>query len=86
MSNASFQKQINTLSKDISNLAGNAGALVVSKAGGAKDLVVDRGGDMLAVVSKAIKKNPLAAVGIAFGVGVLAMGVIRFARAASSEE
>jgi len=60
------------LASDIANIASSTGALV-HKASGAKDLVVDRGGDVITALSKVIKKNPLAAVGIAFGIGYLAM-------------
>ncbi|MFT3691670.1 MAG: hypothetical protein QM831_00930 [Kofleriaceae bacterium] len=85
MSNASFQKQINTLGKDMSDLMGTTGALVVSKAGDAKELVLDRGGSALTYMTKAIKKNPIAAVGIAFGLGVVVMGVMRLARSTAED-
>lgn len=58
---------------DVANLASSTGTMMVKQASGAKDLVVDRGGDFLVALSKTIKRNPIAAVGIAFGVGYLAM-------------
>ena len=61
------------LASDMANIASSTGALVAHKASGAKNLVVDRGGDVITALSKVIKKNPLAAVGIAFGIGYLAM-------------
>jgi ElaB/YqjD/DUF883 family membrane-anchored ribosome-binding protein len=61
------------LTTDVANFASSTGTMVVKQAEDAKDIVVDRGGDLVVALSKAIKKNPLAAVGIAFGVGYLAM-------------
>ncbi len=47
------------LASDMANLASTTGSLVATKASGAKDLVVDRGGDLV--------------VALSFGVGYLAM-------------
>jgi hypothetical protein len=46
---------------------------VVETAEDAKDVVVERGGKMLTMLSKSIRKRPLLSIGIAFGVGYLAM-------------
>lgn len=51
--------------------------VVVEKAEDAKDVVVERGGKMLTMFSKAIRKRPLLSVGIAFGVGYIAMRIMR---------
>ncbi len=68
------------LATDVANIASTTSALVVHKASDAKDLVVDRGGDVLKSLSKVIKKNPIASVGIAFGIGFLAMRLIPLVR------
>ena len=72
-----LQKQINTLQKDMSNIVNATGALVANKAIGAKDLVVDSGASALSSFTKVIKNRPIAAVGIAFGIGYLAMRLVR---------
>jgi ElaB/YqjD/DUF883 family membrane-anchored ribosome-binding protein len=51
--------------------------VVVETAGDAKDAVVDRGGKMVTMLSKSIRKRPLLAIGIAFGVGYIAMRITR---------
>jgi ElaB/YqjD/DUF883 family membrane-anchored ribosome-binding protein len=43
----------------------------------AKDAVVERAGSMKTSLADRIKSNPLASVGIAFGVGYLAMRIFR---------
>ncbi|HEY0250643.1 MAG TPA: hypothetical protein VGC41_03910, partial [Kofleriaceae bacterium] len=89
--------QINTLGKDMSNLMAVTGALVATKAVDAKDLVVDRGGNALSfvadrggsaltVIAKAVKARPLTSVAIAFGAGLLAMGIVRLASPAAATE
>jgi hypothetical protein len=72
-----LQKQINILQKDMSNIVSATGALVANKAIGAKDLVVDSGAGALSSFAKAIKSRPIAAVGVAFGLGYLAMRLVR---------
>jgi hypothetical protein len=72
-----LQKQINILQKDMSNIVNATGALVANKAIGAKDLVVDSGASALSAFAKGIKNRPIAAVGIAFGLGFLAMRLVR---------
>lgn len=47
------------------------------KLGDVKDEVGDRGSALLKNVTKMIRANPLAAVGIAVGVGALAMLMLR---------
>jgi ElaB/YqjD/DUF883 family membrane-anchored ribosome-binding protein len=42
-----------------------------------KDEAVSRGGDLLSQTTSLIKANPLKSIGIAFGVGFLAMRLIR---------
>jgi ElaB/YqjD/DUF883 family membrane-anchored ribosome-binding protein len=49
--------------------------VVVDTAEDAKDVVVERGGKLLNSLSKQIRKNPLMAIGIAFGVGFIAMRI-----------
>lgn len=51
--------------------------VVVDTAGDAKDVVVERGGKLLTMLSKSIRKRPLAAIGIAFGIGYIAMRITR---------
>jgi ElaB/YqjD/DUF883 family membrane-anchored ribosome-binding protein len=67
------QKQIDTLQKDMSNIVHTAGALVAHKASDAKALVVDSGAGALEAITKVIKARPILAVGVAFGLGYLAM-------------
>ncbi len=74
------------VASDMANLASTTGALVATKASGAKDLVVDRGGDLVVALSKAIKRNPLASVGIAFGIGYLAMRFVPLLGRRSSDD
>jgi ElaB/YqjD/DUF883 family membrane-anchored ribosome-binding protein len=47
--------------------------VVVDTAEDARDVVVERGGKALTMLSKTIRKRPLLSIGIAFGVGYLAM-------------
>ncbi len=47
------------------------------KLGDVSDDVTDRGGALLKNLTRAIKANPLAAVGIAVGVGAFAMLLLR---------
>ena len=72
-----LQKQINILQKDMSNIVNATGALVANKAIGAKDLVVDSGSNALSAFTKVIKNRPIAAIGIAFGLGFVAMRLVR---------
>jgi hypothetical protein len=72
-----LQKQINILQKDMSNIVNATGALVANKAIGAKDLVIDSGAGALSAFTKAIKNRPIVAVGVAFGLGYLAMRFVR---------
>jgi ElaB/YqjD/DUF883 family membrane-anchored ribosome-binding protein len=77
MRNENLQKQINILQKDMSNVVSATGALVAHKAIDAKDLVVHSGAGALNAVTKTIKDHPIAAVGVAFGFGYLAMRFVR---------
>jgi hypothetical protein len=72
-----LQKQINTLQKDVANIINATGSLITHKASDAKDLVVDTGSSAVMSFAKTIKKSPIAAVGVAFGLGYLAMRLIR---------
>ena len=72
-----LQKQINILQKDMSNIVNATGALVAHKAIGAKDLVIDSGAGALSAFTKVIKNRPIAAVGVAFGLGFLVMRLVR---------
>ena len=68
----------------IKSKAGDAKEAIVSKAGdvkdalvGAKDKVMGTGNDLLANARSVIGSNPLTSVGIAFGVGYVAMRIFR---------
>jgi ElaB/YqjD/DUF883 family membrane-anchored ribosome-binding protein len=43
----------------------------------AKDVAVDKGSEALGRVSALVKEHPIAAIGIAFGVGYLAIRMLR---------
>lgn len=77
MRNGSLEKQLDNLRDDFGSLLNVAGKLLAGKATDAKDVVVDRGGDAMSAFVKIIKRQPLAAIGIAFGLGFVAMRLIR---------
>jgi ElaB/YqjD/DUF883 family membrane-anchored ribosome-binding protein len=74
---ALLQKQIDTLRDDFVDILNSASKLVAGKAIDAKDVVVDRSGDAFSAFVKLIKNRPVAAVGVAFGLGYLAMRMFR---------
>jgi len=74
---AQLEKQLDYLRDDFANLFSAASKLIAGKAIDAKDVVADRGSDALSAVIKSIKSRPLVAIGIAFGVGYLAMRLTR---------
>lgn len=55
----------------------DASATVKDRLGDAKDVVTDRGGTALSLSRRVIKQHPLIAVGLAFGVGYIAMRIAR---------
>jgi ElaB/YqjD/DUF883 family membrane-anchored ribosome-binding protein len=57
--------------------AGDAKDLMKHKLSDAKDVVVDAGGSALASSRRMIRQHPLAAIGLAFGVGFIAMRLMR---------
>jgi hypothetical protein len=77
MRNGSLEKQLDNLRDDFGSLLNVAGKLLAGKATDAKDVVVDRGGDAMSAFVKIIKRQPLAAIGIAFGLGFVAMRLVR---------
>lgn len=77
MRNGSLEKQLDHLRDDFGNLLNVAGKLLAHRANDARDVVVDRSGDALSMLMKTIKKQPLAAIGIAFGLGFVAMRLVR---------
>ena len=77
MRNGSLEKQLDHLRDDFGNLLNVAGKLLANRANDAKDVVVDRSGDAMSLLMKSIKKQPLAAIGIAFGLGFIAMRLVR---------
>lgn len=77
MRNGTLEKQLDNLRDDFGNLLNVAGKLLANRANDARDVVVDRSGDALSMLMKTIKKQPLAAIGIAFGLGFVAMRLVR---------
>lgn len=74
---AQLEKQLDYLRDDFANLFAAASKLIAGKAIDAKDVVADRSSDALSAVIKSIKGRPLVAIGVAFGVGYLAMRLTR---------
>ena len=74
---AQLEKQLDNLRDDFSNLVAAASKLIAGKAVDAKDVMADRGSDALSAVIKSIKGRPLVAIGVAFGIGFLAMCLTR---------
>ena len=74
---AQLEKQLDNLRDDFANLFTAASKLIGGKAVDVKDVVADRGSDALSYAIKAIKSRPLVAIGVAFGVGYLAMRLTR---------
>ena len=74
---AQLEKQLDNLRDDFANLFAAAGKLIAGKAGDAKDVVADRSSDAMSAVIKAIKGRPLVAIGVAFGIGYIAMRLTR---------
>jgi ElaB/YqjD/DUF883 family membrane-anchored ribosome-binding protein len=65
------------IAEGVSHMVDVSRKVVVETAGDAKDAVVDRGGKALTMLTKSIRKRPLLAVGIAFGVGFIVMRMAR---------
>ena len=74
---AQLEKQLENLRDDFANLFTAASRLIAGKAVDAKDVVADRSNDAMSAVIKAIKGRPLAAIGVAFGIGYIAMRLTR---------
>jgi len=74
---AQLEKQLDNLRDDFANLFTAASKLIAGKAVDAKDVVADRGSDALTYMIKSIKGRPLVAIGVAFGIGFLAMRLTR---------
>jgi ElaB/YqjD/DUF883 family membrane-anchored ribosome-binding protein len=74
---AQLEKQLDNLRDDFTNLVTAASKLIAGKAVDAKDVVADRGSDAMSAMIKAIKGRPLVAIGVAFGIGYIAMRLTR---------
>ena len=74
---AQLEKQLDHLRDDFANLFTAASRLIAGKAVDAKDVVADRGSDAMTYMIKAIKNRPIVAIGVAFGVGYIAMRLTR---------
>jgi ElaB/YqjD/DUF883 family membrane-anchored ribosome-binding protein len=74
---AQLEKQLDNLRDDFTNLVAAASKLIAGKAVDAKDVVADRGSDALSAMIKSIKGRPLVAIGVAFGLGYIAMRLTR---------
>jgi len=61
----------------IKESAADAGGAIKHRLSDAKDVVVDAGGTALATSRRLIRQHPLAAIGLAFGVGFVAMRLMR---------
>jgi len=77
MRNGSLEKQLDHLRDDFGNLLNVAGKLIANRATDARDVVVDRSSDAMSAFVKIIKNRPIAAIGIAFGLGYVAMRLVR---------
>lgn len=78
MKNGDIARNLATNVADAASHFVDAGRkVVVEKAEDAKDVVVERGGKMLTMLSKTIRKRPLLSIGIAFGIGYIAMRITR---------
>jgi ElaB/YqjD/DUF883 family membrane-anchored ribosome-binding protein len=74
---AQLEKQLDNLRDDFTSLVAAASKLIAGKAVDAKDVVADRGSDAMSAMIKAIKGRPLVAIGVAFGIGYIAMRLTR---------
>ena len=77
---AAFEKRLDSLKESMRNLVdagGERAGQLKHKAIDVKDSVVENGGAALKRVGSLIKEHPIAALGIAFGVGYIAMRVLR---------
>ncbi|MEO6777615.1 MAG: hypothetical protein ABI467_32105 [Kofleriaceae bacterium] len=72
-----LEKQLDHLRDDFANLFTAASRLIAGKAVEAKDVVADRSSNAMSAVIKAIKGRPLVAIGVAFGIGYIAMRLTR---------
>ena len=74
MKNGDFARNLGSnIAEGVSHMVDVGRKAVVETAGDAKDVVVERGGKALTMLSKSIRKRPLLSIGIAFGVGYFAM-------------
>ena len=74
---AQLEKQLDNLRDDFASLFSAASKMIAGNAVDAKDFVADRGSDALSAVIKSIKGRPLVAIGVAFGLGYIAMRLTR---------
>ncbi len=76
----SAETRIDSLKESIRNLVdagGERAGQIKSKAIDVKDSVVENSGVAIKKVSSLIKEHPIAAIGIALGVGYIAMRMLR---------
>jgi ElaB/YqjD/DUF883 family membrane-anchored ribosome-binding protein len=72
-STSSLEHRLDSLKESVRNLVDTG----TSKLGGVKDTVVTTGRNSLERTGSLIKEHPIIAIGIAFGIGYLAMRLLR---------
>lgn len=75
-----LEDRMGSLKESVRNLvdaSGERAGQIKERLVDAKDMAFDRGGQALGRVSALVKEHPIAAIGIAFGVGYLAVRMMR---------
>lgn len=77
---STLDNKVETLKESVRNLVdagGERAGQIKNKAIDVKDSVFDNGGAALKKAGELIKEHPIAAIGIAFGVGYIAVRLLR---------
>ena len=77
---ASLENRLDSLKESVRNLVdagGERAGQLKTKAIDVKDSVVENGGVAIRKASSLIKEHPIAAIGIAFGVGYIAVRMLK---------
>jgi len=75
-----LEDRMGSLKESVRNLVdagGERAGQIKERLVGAKDTAMDRGSEALNQVSKLIKEHPIAAIGVAFGIGYLTIRMLR---------
>jgi hypothetical protein len=78
MKNGDIARNVgHNIAEGVSHIVESGRKVVVETASDAKDVVVEHSGKAATAFAKMIRKRPILSVGIAFGIGYIAMRFVR---------